>query len=195
MKDKKWAEAKPVLEFLVASYHGEKGANNPLWLLAVTLRNLGDTEGERAKLEQFAEQEDDFVDLYVRLIELAEARKDWPAVTLNAERVLAVNPLISVPWRALAEAGIALGKNDQAIDADGKLLLLDPPDPAEVHYQLARLLRARGNAEAEARRQALQELEDAPRFRDAQRLLLEIEASRPAETQASAPGATLEGTP
>jgi len=32
MRAKKWAEAKTILESL--SYHGEKGAENPLWLLA-----------------------------------------------------------------------------------------------------------------------------------------------------------------
>jgi hypothetical protein len=53
--------------------------------------------------------------------------------------------------------------------------LLDPPDPAAAHYQLARLLHARGGSESEAKRQVLESLEDAPRFRDAQRLLLEIE--------------------
>jgi uncharacterized protein HemY len=48
-----------------------------------------------------------------------------------------------------------------------------------VHYQLARLLHARGDSEAEAERQVLQALEDAPRFRDAQRLLLEIKDKTP----------------
>jgi uncharacterized protein HemY len=54
--------------------------------------------------------------------------------------------------------------------------LLDPADAAQVHYQLARLLHARGNAEAEAKRHVLQALEEAPRFREAQRLLLQLEA-------------------
>ncbi len=82
-----------------------------------------------------------------RLIELTEAQKDWPAVTKYAERLLAINPLISSPYRALAEAGVATGNTDQAITADRKLLMLDPPDPVDVHYQLARLLHARGDSE------------------------------------------------
>jgi tetratricopeptide (TPR) repeat protein len=89
----------------------------------------------------------------------------------------------------MAEAGVGSGNPDQAIDAYHKLLLLDPPDPAETHFQLARLLHARGGAESEAKRHVLQALEDAPRYRDAQRLLLEIEAvsakgENPATTQA-----------
>ena len=80
----------------------------------------------------------------MRLIELAEARQDWPAVTKYAELLLALNPLLSLPHRALAEAGVALGKPAQTITAYQRLLLLDPPDPAEVHFQLAKLLHRAG---------------------------------------------------
>jgi tetratricopeptide (TPR) repeat protein len=103
--------------------------------------------------------------------------------------LLQINPLICAPYRALAEAGVGSGDQAQAIDAYRKLLLLDPPDPVETHFQLARLLHARGGAESEAKRHVLQALEDAPRYRAAQRLLLEIEATsakaeNPTTTQA-----------
>jgi tetratricopeptide (TPR) repeat protein len=177
MDAKQWPEARPLLESLAASYHGERRAENPLWLEAVTERNLNDTNAELATLQKFAEQEADFVDLYLRLIELTGSRKDWPAESKYAGRLLQINPLISAPYRALAEAGIGLGDKDQAIAAYRRLLLLDPPDPAETHFQLARLLHERGGAESEAKRHVLQALEDAPRYRDAQILLLEIEAA------------------
>jgi len=179
MEAKNWTEAGPLLESLAAAYSGEKGAANPLWLLAVTQRNLNKTNAELTTLQKFAMRESDFVDLYARLIELSEAQKDWPAVTKYASRLVAINPLISLPYRALAEAGVATGNLEQAITAYRKLLLLDPPDPSEVHYQLARVLHARGGSEAEAERQVLQALEDAPRYRDAQHLLLEIKAKSP----------------
>ncbi len=177
MEGKHWAEARPVLESLAASYHGERRAGNPLWLEAVTVRNLGDTNAELILLQKFAGQESDFVELQLRLVELAGARKDWPAETKYAERLLQINPLISAPYRALAEAGIGSDNKDQAIDAYRKLLLLDPPDPAETHFRLARLLHLQGGAEIEAKRHVLEALEDAPRYREAQRLLLEIEAA------------------
>ena len=173
-----WPGAKTVLEALAANYAGERRAENPLWLLAQAERHLGDTNAELATLEKFAARESDFVDLYVRLIELTRARQDWPAVTKYAERLLAINPLIPVPYTALAQAAAALGQNDLAIDANRKLLLLDPPDSVEVHFQLARLLHARGDSEKEAKRQVLQALEDAPRYRAAQQLLLQIEDTK-----------------
>ena len=182
MKAKQWTAAKPLLESIAKTYHGEKGAENPQWLLAVTERNLNDTNAELTTLQQFAGQESDFMDLFARLIELSEVKHDWPAVTKYAERLLAINPLISQPYRALAGAGVASGKNEQAISAYRKLLLLDPPDPVDAHFQLARLLHARGNSASEAKRHVLQALEDAPRFRDAQRLLLEIDGKMPQPT-------------
>jgi tetratricopeptide (TPR) repeat protein len=182
MEAKQWAEARPILASLATAYHGEKGAENPLWLLAVTERNLNDTNAELATLQKFAVQESDFQELDVRLIDLFEAQTNWPEATKYAERLLAINPLISRPYRALAEAGLAAGHPEQSITAYRKLLLLDPPDPTDVHFQLARLLHGRGGSDPEAERQVLQALEDAPRFRDAQRLLLEINANRPQPT-------------
>jgi tetratricopeptide (TPR) repeat protein len=186
MKAKKWAEAKPVLESLAESYAGERRADNPLWLLAIVQRNLDDTNAEYATLQKFAGQESDLADMYIRLTELSQAKMDWPSAAKYAEKLLAINPLIPLPYRALALAGVNTGNNDQAINAYRKLLLLNPTDASDVHYQLARLLHARGDGEAEAERQVLQALEDAPRFRDAQRLLLEIETSAAKKENAAA---------
>ena len=103
-------------------------------------------------------------------------------MTENAGRFLAVNPLVPQPYRMLARASEALGKPDPAIRSYQRLLLLDPPDPADVHYHLAKLFRQQGDAAA-AKRQVLQALEEAPRFPDALRLLLEIEGPSEAQNQ------------
>lgn len=175
LEAKKWAEAKPLLESIVELYHGQRRAENPLWLLAATQRHLNETNAELATLQKFAVQETDFADLYIRLIDLCGQRHDWTNEMNYSQLLLQVNPLITVPYSAIAEAADALGKTTNAIDACRKLLLLDPPDAAQAHYQLARLLHAKGGSEPEAKRHVLQALEDAPRFRDAQRLLLEID--------------------
>jgi tetratricopeptide (TPR) repeat protein len=105
-------------------------------------------------------------------MELNEAAKDWPGVAQNAQRFLAVNPLLPQPYRHLARANEELSQPEAAIQSYHTLLLLDPPDPAEVHFRLARLLRQRGDPAA--KRHVLQALEEAPRYRDAHRLLLEL---------------------
>jgi tetratricopeptide (TPR) repeat protein len=121
----------------------------------------------------------------MRLMELDTGAGDWNGVAENAERFLAANPLVAQPYRYLALASEKLGQPDPAIRSFGRMLLLDPSDPAEIHYHLARLLRQKGDA-AGAKRHVLQALEEAPRFRDAQRLLLEIETNNPAESPPAA---------
>ena len=79
-----------------------------------------------------------------------------------------------------------LGRTNAAIDAGRTLLRLDPPDPVGAHFQLARLLK--GHNEPEAKRQLLQAMEDAPRFREGHQLLLELKAKEtPAPTNAAPP--------
>ncbi len=110
---------------------------------------------------------------YLRLMEVAEAAGDWRTLDKNARRLLAVNPLIPAPFRSLAHASEELGARDEAIGAYRALALLDDTDPASVHFHLASLLRQAGKPK-EARREVLKSLEQAPRFREAHQLLLEL---------------------
>jgi tetratricopeptide (TPR) repeat protein len=172
LRARKWKEAKVPLEKLVQFFPGNTGADNAYWLLAEAHRGLNETNDERVVLTTLSNLEADDVDTYSRLMELSAAAKDWGAVATNAERYLAVNPLVAQPYRHLAQASEALDRRDDAISACKTLLLLDPPDPAGAHFQLARLLHQSGDATA--KRHLLQALEEAPRFRDAHRLLLEM---------------------
>jgi tetratricopeptide (TPR) repeat protein len=106
-------------------------------------------------------------------MEMAEAAADWRLLGENARRQLAVNPLIPAPYRGLARASEELGAREEAISAYHSLALLDDTDPAGVHYHLASLLRQAGKLQG-ARREVLKSLEQAPRFREAHQLLLEL---------------------
>ena len=108
-------------------------------------------------------------------MELSTAVKDWSEVICNAQRFLAVNPLVAPPYRYLAQAAETTGDATTAIAAYATLLKLDPPNPAVVHFQLARLLKT--SDVAAARRHTLQALEEAPRHREALRLLLELQTN------------------
>ena len=77
------------------------------------------------------------------------------------------------PHRYLAQAAEALGERPLAIEAQRTLLMLDPLDRADHHYKLAKLLVEEKQLPA-AKREVVKALEEAPRFRDAHRLLLEI---------------------
>lgn len=185
ISDKQWEAAKAPLKTVIDLYPDQSGQNNAYAMLAAAHRGLNETTEERAALEKWAAQESDALDAYSRLMELAQTDRDWSAVTQNAERFLAVNPLLPQPYRFLASASEELGQTTQAIDAYQRLLLLDPADPADVHFNVARLMRLNNNAGA--KRHALQALEEAPRFRDAHRLLLELAQANPAATNAPLP--------
>ncbi|MBI5767549.1 MAG: tetratricopeptide repeat protein [Verrucomicrobia bacterium] len=181
VEEQKWADAKKTLTRLVELYPTAKGGDTAYRSLAKVLRMLGATEAERATLATWCALDDEATDGYLRLMELAAEAKDWPTVTRNAERYLAVNPLVAPPWRFLAQAAAASGDTAAGVAAWRTLIRLDPPDPAEAHFQLARLLKEQGHF-AEARRHVLLALEEAPRYRDALRLLLEL--SKAADTTA-----------
>jgi tetratricopeptide (TPR) repeat protein len=179
---RQWAEAKAVLEPLVVLYPGATGADSPYRKLAAVHRALGETDQERQVLARFAEWDGEAVDAYLRLMELGAEARDWAGVVQNGNRYLAVDPLVPVPYRFLAEAHAGLGQPAEAVKANEALLLLDPANPAEIHLRLARLLHPLGES-AGARRHLLQALEDTPRDRAALRFLLELNA--PARTAAA----------
>lgn len=172
-----WAAAQPLLEQLVTLYPGFTGPDSAYRQLARVHRELGHTAAERQTLARLAERDDEALDAYLRLMELASEAGDWPVVAENARRYLAVNPLVPPPYRFLARAAEHLDDPATAIRAYRALLALDPANPAEIHFQLARQLHQ--TRDPTAHRHLLQALEEAPRYRAALRLLLEHSPPRP----------------
>ena len=146
-------------------------------MLAQVHRELGEAAEEEAMLNKVSGLCSNAPEAYARLMEIAAARKDWRAVLANAEHFTAVNPLAHEPYRRIAEAREATGDKPAAVRAYRTLLSLNPPDQSEVHFRLARVLHSAGDAAA--KREVLLALEEAPRFREAHSLLLEMEAKAP----------------
>ena len=174
MTDHQFDEALVPLKKLIELYPSQTGDDSAYGLLAAADRQLNDTNGEHEALAKLASLDGDVTDVYARLMELDERKADWNSVSENAERFLAVNPLLPEPYRRLARASEQLGHSETAMRSYQRLLLLDPPDPADIHYRLALLSRKTGDTSG-AKRQVLQALEEAPRFPEALRLLLELE--------------------
>jgi tetratricopeptide (TPR) repeat protein len=182
LREKQWAAAQAPLKKMIELYPDDAGVNNPYASLATVYRELGDAGSERAALERLVLLTADRVDALSRLMDLAQSAEDWAAVLKYGEMLLAINPLRAAPYRGMAVAAQRTDAHPQAIDAWRALLLLDPIDPAEAHYQLATLLHKTGDLAA-AKRQVLEALEEAPRYRAAQRELLAIVAEmKPTES-------------
>lgn len=173
IREKKWEEARTPVNRLLELVPGYAGEGSPLLLDARVSRELGETDREVAVLVQLAESNSDAVDVYQRLSEHYTEQEDWPAVIANVNRILSVNPLQPEPYRILAEAGERSGNHAAAIRGLKILTLMDPFDPADVHFRTARLYEKQGQLE-EARKHVLYALEEAPRYREAHELLLSV---------------------
>ena len=181
ISDKKWNDALIPLETMRKLYPDDPTDDGLYGLLARAHHELQNPSAERAALENLVTLNPSSTSSLDRLTELATNSSDWPAVAEQAGRWLSVNPLQATPHRRLAVAATELGKIELAAASYEALLLLDPLDPSDLRVRLGQLRLRQGDTRR-ARREALLALERTPRFRAAQRLLLD--ATPPQETQA-----------
>ena len=166
-------EARRLLSRLAELYPGHRSDDNAWTWLAAMARSEGDPDRELECLEKSAALTADSLVVFERLLELYNERQDWPRVRQMARRVLAVDPLGPLAHENLARAAEASGQYDDALRPLKTLSEMDPVDPADVFYRYARALMETGDRN-NARRQVLKCLEQAPRYKDAHRLLLEL---------------------
>ena len=194
LAEKRWEQAKTPLQKLIALYPEYVGEGNAYTLLAQAHRHLDETEQEVQVLTDLAARSADAAGAYERLAEIGTEQKQWDQVVDNGTKYLAVYPMLgAIHWR-LGQAHEALDQTKQAIESYRRLLRLEPSDPVEVHYRLARLLRP--HDVVAAKRHVLEALADAPRFRQGHRLLLDILAetdTSPTTTLGSEETTTVEG--
>ncbi len=172
LAEEEWEQAKQPLQHLIALYPEQTAKDNAYSLLARAHRKLGETEEEMQVLNQLAAISADAVTTYARLMEIGVDQQDWQQVLDNGERYLAVNPLLGQVYWHMGQAHEALDRPEQAIASYQYLLHLDPADPVELNFRLARLFQDRDPGTA--KRHLLEALADAPRFRAAHQLLLKM---------------------
>ena len=181
IEQREFAKAKPPLQKLIELYPEQIGHDCPYELLSEIHHELKEANDERKVLQQYADRTDSAVPFLLRLIELQSAAGDWEAVRKTSQKLLAINPLLPQSQNARASAAEKLNDRTEAIAALKALLVMDPDDPAELHFRLATLLHDAGDAGAKSH--VLQALEVAPRYRDAQKLLLKIVRQQPKAAQ------------
>jgi tetratricopeptide (TPR) repeat protein len=185
VRERKFADAIAPLERAIELYPGYTGPESPYSMLASVYRELNKPEEERRILSKLLELDCDAVQASIRLLELDAAVADWAALQKHALVLMGTNPLLVHPHRALAQAAEKLDNRSEAIQAYEKMLLLEPEDPAEIHYRLGKLLHEAGDPRA--KRHVLMALEEAPRFPAALRLLLTLQRAEPNEKPSHAP--------
>ncbi|MCA9175150.1 MAG: tetratricopeptide repeat protein [Planctomycetales bacterium] len=177
LRAKQWDEAEPKLRQLVEWLPDETAAGSPRAMLAELHRARGDADRERQAWRDLLEVDDQNYRACQRLMELAAAAEDWPEAVWAGQRLAEINPLQVNLQRQLGLAAASSGDSALAARAWSALIALGPADPADAHYRLALALESQGDVVA-AKRHALMALEEAPRYRDAQRLLLSLVAAQ-----------------
>ncbi len=171
--DQRWEEALVAARRLLELFPADASAGGGLEMMAAIARQLDDVDLERDALERLVGASADNVSALLRLIDLDREAQRFEAMEKHARGLLAVQPLIPAGHEAMVEAARARGDLTAAIPSLRALMVMDPIDPAGVQYRLAQALLAAGNLDA-ARREVLLVLEATPRYRDAQKLLVEI---------------------
>lgn len=176
-EENRTAELETTLKKLVDLYPQYTGADNACLRLAELYQKQKRFDREQLFLEQHAKWNPNALGVFQRLSILYERQENWASVYQACLDAHAINPLDQETQQRLATACIQLNRPLEAVAAYQAILALKPHNPAETHYQLARLLQ--DTHSQKAKRHTLIALEQAPRFRAAHQLLLELTANNP----------------
>jgi len=113
--------------------------------------------------------------------DLREKLGDSTGARAPLERLLWISPYDVTLHERLADLAARAGDHKTALRERRAVIALNPPDPIEARYQLARALAASGDVTA-ARRELLGVLEQAPSFEKGQAFLLELRRAPGART-------------
>ncbi|EMI20190.1 hypothetical protein RMSM_02879 [Rhodopirellula maiorica SM1] len=173
--EKQDEKALPVLVKIVELGAVTPERDGPLEWLADVYQRLDQEKREREIREKVLAISSDALPSYRRLIEIATKHNDWQKVLKYSEEMLAIQPLQPFAYQHMVVAAEELDKPGKKIRPLKVLLQMDPIDPAALNYKLARACFETDDTTS-AKRHVLSALEDAPRYRDAHGLLLEIVA-------------------
>ena len=157
-------------------------------MLAALYRSTKQEDKELATLKRTTQITDRALDAYARLAQWNLDQKQWSESKKYALQYLSVQPMTPLGHELLAKSAEALGEPKHTAAALAALLEMDPVDPAEAHFRLAKALGESGDP-VSAKRHVLMALEEAPRYRDAQKFLLKLRAK-----QAEVPAVTVQKT-
>ena len=140
------------------------------------------------QLSAHLERSADDLSAAMELLKLQLAAKQWKPALDTGRLITAIDPLQPVALRGYLQAALEEADYRLAVDVLQSLLELEPSDAARFHFQIAELVQA--DDPAEARKHVLKSLEQAPRYREAHRLLLNLQ-----NAESSTPAGDLQNLP
>lgn len=165
-------DAELTLKSLIALVPQDDHVNGPRRLLAEFYKQRAQTEMEMQTLTEHLKYSADDLEAALRLQELFELQKQSARVVELGNTIFAIDPFQPAALRRTIAAAETLGKTDVAVSALTSLLTLHKDDAARLHFRIAALLK--DTDKESARRHVLLALAQAPRYREAHKLLLEL---------------------
>lgn len=174
-------EAETRLKALIELYPEDGSPNGARPLLAEVYRRRNEADKQIAVLSEHLKRSADDIEAAARLLNLHTSAENWDEAVVAGELVMAIDPLRAGPLRNIHVAAVRAGRNDLALQALMGLLELEPADAPRIHFQIAQILT--DTDELRARRHVLLALEQAPRYREAHKLLLRLTEKAPKADQ------------
>jgi tetratricopeptide (TPR) repeat protein len=172
LKSEQLDEAESQLKKLITLVPQDDRTDGPRRLLAEIYKQREQTELEMQTLTEHLQYSADDLEAALRLQELCELQKQPDCVVDLGKTVFAIDPFQPAALTRTAMAAETVGQTDVAISALTSLLTVQKDDAARLHFRIAALLK--DTDKESARRHILLALAQAPRYRDAHKLLLEL---------------------
>jgi cytochrome c-type biogenesis protein CcmH/NrfG len=153
------------------------GGSSPAQYLAGLAMDRGDYREALAQITRVTTRSETAWDANLMEVQLREKLGDTLGTRAPLERLLWISPYDVGLHGKLAELATRAADHKTALRERRAILALNPPDPIDARYELARALAAVGDV-ASARRELLAVLEQAPSFEKGQALLLELRAAQ-----------------
>ena len=149
------------------------GSDGPSWYIAKMERDAGNIPAALASVSQVTTRNETAWDANMLEADLREKTGDDPGAMKALERLIWIFPYDVTIHTRLATLAAKHGDHVRSVRERRAIVALDPADPLDARYELARAMVDSGDV-AGARRELLQVLEKAPSFEKAQTLLLQL---------------------
>lgn len=177
VRDEQPAAAVPYLERAKALFPEYAEEDGPYRLLARIARQRGDLPRAAAELSAMTAINERAYDARLELADVSLTLGDSIGALEALDGAMYIDPMDLTAHERLARLAEGRGVKSLALRERRAIVALDPSDPADAYYRLARAELQVGDREA-ARRAVLRALELAPGFDAALELLLELRGGR-----------------
>lgn len=172
MKEQQSDEAESLLKSLIILVPDDDSLNGARRMLASLYRQRSQFEQEAALLTEHLQMTVDDLESLQRLQELAAEKSNNELVVQLGSSIAAIDPFQIASIQRTLNSAESMNQSDVVVEQLNRLLILQPDDAPRMHYRIA--LQLAKSSPDEARRHVLLALENAPRYRDAHKLLLSL---------------------